>query len=165
MKITVRDMCIEDAEGIVNVLNPIIKQGGLTVFDTPFAVEQEKEFLKKFPAGGIFHVAVGDNGKILGFQVLESFASFTHAMDHVASIGTYVDIAMQGSGIGMQLSQKTFEKAKELGFEKILTYVLAINKPALKFYNKLGFKILGRASRQAKLNGIYFDEIFIEKFL
>lgn len=157
-------MCVKDAEGIINVLNPIIHDG-LTVIDTPFTVKQEKEFLKNFPKKGIFYVAVHNDKNLLGFQVLEPFANYTHAFDHVATIGTYVNISKQRQGIGTELSYQTFKKAKEKGFEKIFTYVLAENKPALQFYLKLGFKVIGKSVQQAKLNGKYLDEIIIEKFL
>lgn len=165
MKVTIREMRLEDAEGIVNVLNPIIQHGGWTVMDTPLTVKQEIEFLKNFPKRGVFHVAIGDDGKLLGFQVLEPFATYTHAFDHVATIGTYVDISAQRQGIGTELSYRTFEKAKKKGFEKIFTYVLAENKPALQFYLKLGFNVVGKAVRQAKLQGRYLDELILEKFL
>lgn len=165
MKIKIREMCIKDAEGIINVLNPIIQYGGLTVIDTPFTVKQEKKFLKNFPKKGIFYVAFHNDKNLLGFQVLEPFANYTHAFDHVATIGTYVNISEQRQGIGTELSYQTFKKAKEKGFEKIFTYVLAENKPALQFYSKLGFKVIGKSIQQAKLNGKYLDEIIIEKIL
>lgn len=158
-------MCIEDAEGIVNVLNPIIQYGGLTVLDTSFTVKQEKRFLKNFPKKGIFHVAIHNDKNLIGFQTLEPFANYTHAFDHVATIGTYVDISEQRQGIGTELSYQTFKKAKEKGFEKIFTYVLAENEHALQFYLKLGFKVICKSVQQAKLNGRYLDEIIIEKFL
>ena len=49
---------VEDAEDIVAILNPIIAARVSTRLDTPFTVEQQCEFIRTFPARGIFLVAV-----------------------------------------------------------------------------------------------------------
>jgi L-amino acid N-acyltransferase YncA len=66
---------------------------------------------------------------------------------------------------GARLSKVTFESARQKGFEKIFTYVRADNQASLVFHEKLGFRIIGTADRQAKIDGKYVDEIFVEKFL
>jgi L-amino acid N-acyltransferase YncA len=165
MVITVRAMKIDDAPGIVNILNPIIEHGGMTVLDTTFSIEQEAEFLRNFPERGIFHVAFGEDGSLIGFQSSEPFATYTHAFDHVGTIGTYVDLSFRGKGVGSALCSHTFEKALEKGFRKFFTYVLADNEQALRFYQRKGFSVVGRAKSQARLGGQFVDEIIIEKLL
>ncbi|MBT3979764.1 MAG: GNAT family N-acetyltransferase [Bacteriovoracaceae bacterium] len=163
--IKIRKMCIEDAQGIINILNPIIERGYSTVFDAPFSLGEERAFLKSFPDRGVFNIAENQNGHILGFQVLESFVTFARSMDHVACIGTYVDINSHGKGVGKLLSQNTFNEARAIGFEKIFSYVLEANKMALSFYTSLGFEVVGKAKQQVKLKNEYLDELLIEKFL
>ena len=68
-------------------------------------------------------------------------------------------------GIGKLLSETTFKKCREKGYEKIFTYVLSENLNALHFYNKIGFKIIGIAKKQAKIDNKYYDETLIEMFL
>ncbi len=58
MSLVMRQVIIDDAEGITNVLNPIILEGLYTVLDTIFTVEEEKEFIAQFPERGVFTVAV-----------------------------------------------------------------------------------------------------------
>ncbi|ELA7420948.1 histone acetyltransferase, partial [Vibrio parahaemolyticus] len=43
MSLVVRQVTLNDAEGITNVLNPIIIEGLYTVLDTTFTPEEEKE--------------------------------------------------------------------------------------------------------------------------
>jgi RimJ/RimL family protein N-acetyltransferase len=43
--------------------------------------------------------------------------------------------------------------------------VRADNLAALATYLNHGFRILGMAQRQAKLNGKYVDELIVERFL
>jgi len=73
---TIRNVQIEDAKAITEILNPIIEAGTHTVLDTPFTVEEEKDFITNFTERGIFHVAVDSENKTLsGFQTVEPFAS------------------------------------------------------------------------------------------
>lgn len=156
----------DDAEAVVNIFNPIIESGLYTVFDTPFTVEQEREYILRFPARGVFNVAVRRaNQRIVGFQSLEPFAAFTRAFDHVGVIGTYVDLSLRRQGVAARLFKASFEAAKLKGYEKLFTYVRGDNPAALATYLKHGFQIVGRAIRQARISGGYVDEIMIEKFL
>jgi L-amino acid N-acyltransferase YncA len=160
----IREATPDDAEGIVRVLNPIIAARVYTVLDTPFTVEAEREFIRQFPQRGIFHVAVDRrNQRIVGFQNMEPIASFTRAFDHVGSIGTFVDLDCRRQGVAARLFHMTFTAAVRKGFEKAFTFVRSDNPAALETYLKQGFRIIGHAEKQAKIDGRYVDEILIEK--
>ncbi|NIN63396.1 MAG: GNAT family N-acetyltransferase [Anaerolineae bacterium] len=166
MELLVRKVRPQDAEGIVNILNPIIEAGRFTVLETLLTVEEEREFIADFPARGVFHVAERrQDGRMVGFLSLEPFATYTHAFDHVATMGTYVDLSLRRRGIGRSLASATFQVAGRKGFEKVFTYIRARNTEALAFYRALGFRIVGTAQRQVKIDGKYEDEIIVEKFL
>jgi len=166
MNLLIRQAKPEDAEAIVGIFNPIIETGKYTVFDTPFTVEAEREYINSFPARGIFHVAVRQTDqRIVGFQSMEQFATYTRAFDHVGVVGTYVDLAERRQGIAGQLFAATFEVARQKGYEKIFTFIRADNPAAVATYQRHGFQIIGTARRQAKINGNYVDELMIEKFL
>ena len=68
-------------------------------------------------------------------------------------------------GIARSLFLATFEAAQRKGYEKIFTYILADNPPALATYQKHGFRIVGKAERHAKLHGRYVDVIIVERLL
>ncbi len=164
--IDIRDAKIEDAEEIVAILNPIIAARRYTALDSELTVEAEREFIRTFPSRGIFLVAVDSaSNRIVGFQDVSPFADFTHAFDHVGIIGTYVDLERRRQGIASQLFASTFAAAPGKGYEKFFTYVRADNEAGLKTYLRQGFRIVGTAERQAKIDGRYLDEIVIEKQL
>jgi L-amino acid N-acyltransferase YncA len=166
MGLRVREAQLEDAEAIVNILNPIIEAGTYTALTTPFSIEAERAFILNFPHRGIFHVAVcPDKQRILGFQTVEPFATYTTAFDHVGVIGTYVDLSQRRQGVGKSLFQATFAAARTKGYEKLFAYVRADNPAALATYSSQGFQKIGTAQKQAKINGLYIDEILIERFL
>ena len=49
MELLIRPVRVEDAVALVDILNPIIETGKYTVLDTPFSVEDEREYLAGFP--------------------------------------------------------------------------------------------------------------------
>lgn len=164
--IEIRDVTIEDAEGISAILNPIIAARCYTALDTPVTIDQEREFIRTFPARGIFLAAFdAESGRIVGFQDVSPFGDFTHAFDHVGVIGTYVDLARRRQGISSRLFAATYNAARAKGYEKFFTYVRADNEAGLQTYLRQGFRIVGRAARHARIDGRYIDEIVIEKLL
>lgn len=166
VQLQIRQATPDDAAGIVAVLNPIIAAGIYTVFDQPFDVETERAFIQEFSPRGIFHVAVDRTSEtIVGFQNMEPIASYTHALDHVGSLGTYVDLTRRRQGIASRLFAATFAAAIAKGYEKVFTFVRADNPGALQVYLRQGFEVIGTARRHAKVQGRYIDEAMIEKIL
>jgi L-amino acid N-acyltransferase YncA len=164
INLTIRPAVSDDAFGIVNVVNPIIEAGVYTAFDTPFSVEAEQRYIETLPARGIFHVAVS-GGKIVGFQSMEPFATYTHAFEHVGVMGTYVDLSCRRMGIGSALFEATFDEARRKQYEKLFTYIMAHNVAALRAYTKHGFSMVGTARRHAKIGRAYVDMVVVERLL
>lgn len=166
MEILVREAKPADAAGIVAVFNPIIEARSFTLFDTPFSVEAERSYIEGLTPRDIFHVAVrASDDSVVGFQSMSPFATYTQAFDHVGVIGTYVDLGSRRQGIARSLFPATFEAARQKGYEKIFTYILADNPAALATYHKHGFRTVGEAQRHAKLHGRYVDVVIVERFL
>jgi L-amino acid N-acyltransferase YncA len=166
MNVLTRAARPDDAAAIVAILNPIIEERVFTVFDTPVSVDAERDYLVRFPARGVFQVAIrASDQRMVGFQSMEPFASYTRAFDHVGVLGTYVELASRRHGVATRLFEATVGAALEKGYEKIFTYVRADNEGALRTYLGQGFRVVGTAYRHAKLHGRYVDEIVIEKSL
>ena len=166
MSLIVREVNVNDAQGVTEILNPIIAEGLYTILDRTFTVEEEVEFIKQFPQRGVFKVVTDEEGaRVLGFQNVEPFSSYTKAFDHVGIIGTFVDANNRGKGVAKRLFEATFETAKNKGYEKLFAYVRSDNQRALSVYLKQGFEVVGTAKKHAKIGDTYIDEVLIEKFL
>jgi L-amino acid N-acyltransferase YncA len=166
MKIQVRGVTPQDAAGIVDILNPIIATGEHTVLTASLTPQEERDYILQFHPRGVFHVAERlEDGRLVGLQSLEPFGTYSTAFDHVAVMGTFVDLAHRRRGIASELSEVTFAAAKAKGFKKVFTYVRADNLASLGFHLKCGFHVVGMARQQALIQGRYVDEVFIEKFL
>jgi L-amino acid N-acyltransferase YncA len=166
MEWLIRDVTPDDAAGIVSVLNPIIEARSFTLFDTPFTIEAERAYIESLTPRDVFHVAVrASDNVVVGFQSMAPFATYTHALDHVGVIGTYVDLDRRRQGIASRLFPATFEAGRRKGYEKIFTYIRADNPVALATYQRHGFQVVGKAERHAKLEGRYVDVVVVERLL
>jgi dephospho-CoA kinase len=153
-----------DAEAIAAVLNGVVHEGGLTVMDHSFTVEEERDFLQRLPRRARVMVLTLA-GVVCGFQVIEPYASYTGAMDHVASLGSFVASGLRCHGLGHGLAAVTLPVARNLDFAKIVINVRADNPGAQEFYASLGFQPCGRLVRQAFIDGHYVDELLYELLL
>jgi phosphinothricin acetyltransferase len=143
------------------VLNRVIAEGSHTALTGHWTPEAEQAFLQSLgPRSEVFVAEVA--GRIVGFQVIEPFVTYTSTMDHVAHLGTYVHSDFRRRGIGQRLAAVTLKFAKENGYEKSVVYVLADNEAGLTFYRDLGFEARGTLSRQTKIDLVYHDEVFME---
>ena len=164
MELRIRDVAPTDAAAICAVINPIIDARVYTVFDEPFTVDGERRYIEQFPARGVWKVAEAA-GPIVGFQVLEPSATYTRALDHVGSLGTYVALTARRQGVARALFAATLETARTKGYEKLFTFVRADNPAALSTYRAHGFEVIGTARRHARIDGRYVDEVLIERQL
>jgi phosphinothricin acetyltransferase len=164
MPITIRRATVEDATSIAGVLNAVIAEGGLTIFDRPFSVDEEREFISTLGPRSALHVADGGRG-ILGVQSIDRFSHFASSLSHVATMGTWLIPEARGRRIGRMLFTESVSFARASGYRKIVVQVLAMNERALRFYRSLGFRDIGIARRHVQLSGALHDEIYLEVLL
>lgn len=164
MDIKIRPVTLDDAKGVLEVLNSVVRERKHSSFDRILTVEEERQFIASLGERSGFFVAELD-GRIVGFQTIEPFAAYTLAMEHVGIMGTFIHADFRGQGIGRQLAEASFKFAQEKDYEKVVIYVRASNKDAQEFYQKLGFAPKGVLEKQVKIDGEYDDEVFMEMFL
>jgi L-amino acid N-acyltransferase YncA len=155
---------LADAAGVAAVLNAVIAEGRYTALTGYWTAEAERAFLQSLrPRSELFVAELDD--RIVAFQVVEPFVSYTSSMDHVAHFGTYVLAQYRGCGIGRRLAEATFAFLRQQGYEKAVIYVLAHNDGGLGYYQSLGFEPRGTLRRQTRIDGFYYDEVFMEMHL
>ena len=155
---------LADAGGVAEVLNGVISEGRYTALTGHWTAEAEQAFLQSLGPRSEMLVAEMD-GQIAGFQVVEPFVSYTSSMDHVAHFGTYVVASCRGRGIGRRLAEASLAFLRRQGYEKVVIYVLAHNDGGLAYYRGLGFEARGTLRRQTRIDGVYYDEVFMEMHL
>ena len=164
MSLTIRRATLQDAQGIVDVINSVIEEGALTALYPPLTLAQEEAFVEGLGPRSALLVAE-TNKEIVGTQTIEPFAPYTRATDHVAVIGTFVRRDFRGQGIGRRLIEATLDFARENGYEKFVIQVRAENAVAQAFYRKMGFVPKMLLERQVKVEGKYDDQVLMEMFI
>lgn len=161
---TIRRATPEDAPSIRAIWHVIAAEKIYSAIDHPFTLEQERAYIAALSEReGVF--LAEHAGRVIGFQSLDLWERFIHAMNHVGTVGTEILPEWRGRGIGRQLAAHTFAFAREHAYEKLVIFVRASNTNAQKFYRSLGFQECGRFARQVKIDGQYDDEVLMEKFL
>ncbi len=107
-------------------------------------------FLRRFRAGDFCVVAELD-GKIIGYSMLRLFGY------KIPSFGCCVRTGYGGKGYGSMLTSWTVEKAKAMGYTKVILKVHKNNTIAFQMYKKIGFSITGEIPEK--------NEIIMEKIL
>ncbi len=77
------------------------------------------------------------NNQIIGYSFLRLFGYET------PSFGCCIRNGYEKKGYGTIITKLTIDKARELGYSKIILKIYKENTPAQKIYKKLGFKTIG----------------------
>lgn len=160
----IRRATVGDAESVAAVLNGVIAEGDLTVFDQPFSAEEERIFISSLGARSVLHVAEVD-GTCVGVQSVDLFSPWIAALSHVATMGTWVAPKARGRGVGRTLFTESLTFARSHDYAKVVVQVLAMNDRALHFYRCLGFTDIGIFKKHARLSGAFHDEVYLEILL
>jgi len=95
------------------------------------------DFIDGFAEGSCLHVACIDNAKD---KVIGGFLLVPIDNEVIRIMQVTVDENYQGQGIGQNLVKYAENKAKEIGYKKIIMHSKI---SAVDFYFKLGYKMLG----------------------
>jgi ribosomal protein S18 acetylase RimI-like enzyme len=125
----------------------------------------DDEWKKELENPKSYILVARDYGKVFG--MVAGYQEDNLKMRHMAYVwGVYVRHAQRRQGIGRKLMEaliSEFSSNKEI--EKIDLNVNTSQLPAVRLYEKLGFAIAGTLHKELKVDGKYFDEHVMEKFL
>ncbi|EHY93356.1 putative acetyltransferase [Staphylococcus saprophyticus subsp. saprophyticus KACC 16562] len=68
-------------------------------------------------------------------------------------------------GLATQMFNETIKLAQRKGLRRLELTVITSNKPAVNFYEKLGFKIEGIKHESVFMEEHYFDELYMAMML
>lgn len=119
----------------------------------------EKWDKKHLPFGRII---VSENKKILGWASL-SKVSERLVYSGVAEVSVYVSGSEQGKGIGTLLLQKLIEISESRGIWTLQCGIMRENTASIQLHKKCGFREIGYREKVGKLNGVWKDNIIMER--
>jgi L-amino acid N-acyltransferase YncA len=162
--LSVRDATPEDAEAIARIYNQGIEDGNATLETALRTPEERRQWLT---ARGPRHpviVAVREGGEVVGWASLNQFNPRA-AYDHVTDISVYVAREWRGTGVGRVLLPALEERARQIGYHKLVLAGFPWNTPGMRLYERCGFTTVGIYHEQGQLGGRWVDVILMEKIL
>jgi L-amino acid N-acyltransferase YncA len=164
MDVMIRQATVHDAQGVVDVINSVVQEGGLVTVYPALTLEQGESLIEGLgPRSALFIAEVND--AVLGVQIVEPLAPDVKAKDHVAVVRTYVYRNLRRQGVGRKLVNEALGLARQQGYEKAVALVRASSSAAQAFYRELGFIPKMMLERQIKIEGQYDDEVWMDMFI
>ena len=152
-----------DAAAIARIYNQGIEDRVATLETQLRGPEERAEWLA---ARGHRHpvIVAVDGGAVLGWGSLNPFNP-RPAYDHVVDFSLYVAREQRGRGIGDALLGELENRARALGYHKMVLAAFPTNIPGMRLYERHGFTTVGIYHEQGMLDGRWIDVIVMEKIL
>jgi phosphinothricin acetyltransferase len=87
------------------------------------------------------------------------------AYDSVAEFSVYVSRDHRGKRVGSALLAALEDRARSLGFHKMVLAAFPWNKAGMRLYERHGFRTVGTYREQGRLDDRWVDVVVMEKIL
>ena len=81
----------------------------------------------------------------------------------VAEVSVYVDTKFNGKGIGTKLLQQLISESENEGFWTLQSGIFPENAASIQIHKKLGFREIGYREKIGKKDGIWYDNVILER--
>lgn len=142
-------------------VSAIYKEGletGLASFETK--VLNWEAWDKKFLKSCRFVVMIEDN--VVAWCGLSPVSS-RKVYNGVAEDTIYVSSEFQGKGIGQSLLKYLISESESNGFWTLQAGIFSDNIASIRLHEQCGFRIIGKREKIAKRDGIWYDNIIMER--
>lgn len=148
----IRDATPEDAATIAEIYNQGIDDRVATLETQQRTSEERGEWLAARSHRHPVVVAVDGAGSVMGWGSLNPFNPRA-AYDHVADFSIYVARQHRHQGVGDALLGALEQRARAIGYHKMVLAALATNVPGMRLYERRGFQTVGIYREHGMLDG------------
>jgi len=161
--VTLRPAAASDAAAICLIYNQGIEDRVATLETELRTPAERREWLA---ARGPRHpvIVAEADGAIVGWGSLNVFNA-RPAYQHVADLSVYVERGWRGRGVGHRLLEGLVDRARAIGYHKMVLATFPTNAGGARLYERLGFTRLGVYREQGMLDGQWVDTLIMEKLL
>jgi phosphinothricin acetyltransferase len=121
---------------------------------------------EQFDAGRLtdhrFVALDADGGQVVGW-VAVSAVSARPAYRGVVEHSVYVDRGVRGRGVGADLLRALVRSTEAAGIWTIQSAIFPANAASARLHERLGFRVVGRRERIARLGGQWQDTVLLER--
>lgn len=154
---TIRNVTQEDWPQLKRIYEAGIATG-LATFETQ-ATSYEKWIDYTHPA---CRLVLEEQNQILGWCKL-SVVSSRKVYKGVGEVSVYVHPEQKGKGLGNLLLQELIRTSEKEGFWTLQAAIFPENHASLQLHLKNGFREVGFRERIGKLDGVWRDNVFLER--
>ncbi|MBD2246564.1 N-acetyltransferase [Nostoc sp. FACHB-888] len=157
----------QEQEVVRALLNVLLIEGKTYPQKEPLS---QAEFLAYWLSKDAFVVRTsGQDGTHKPKEILGAFylkPNFPGRCCHICNAGFIVQPALRGKGIGRFMGEAMLLIAANLGYEAVMfNLVFETNIPSITLWQSLGFEIIGRIERAAKLEDEVVDALMMYRTL
>jgi len=109
-------------------------------------------------------IVAEEQGRVVGWGSLNSFNPRA-AYDHAADFSVYIERAWRGKGVGRTLLEALIERARALGYHKLVLAAFPFNDMGMRLYERVGFRRVGVYKEHGFVDGRWVDIVIMEKLL
>lgn len=156
----VRAATPEDAEAIVAILNPIIRNTAITFNAQERTAAEIVQAIKELPC----YLVAEQAGEVLGFASYDQFrkgVGYARAMEHTIVLR---DVA-RGRGAGRALMAGIEAHARAAGVGSLWAGVSGENPDGVAFHEAVGFETVARLPKVGFKFGRWMDLVLLRKWL
>ncbi len=163
-----------DVPAIIAIRNQGVESRSATLDTEPYTLEEGRDWLAAHDSRHPVLVAVDPADPARGVpaapDAVAGWASLNvfnprHGYRLVAELSVYVEREYRARGVGSRLLEALLERARALGYHKVVLTAMAHNAPARALYARFGFREVGTFKEQGFVDGRWVDTVIMEKIL
>lgn len=164
-KVTLRTPTWEDLDDMLDFINSLVEEEAMILMETKQTRDQEVDWLARalsnMEKDRQVRVVAEVDGKMVGQCEVALGAG---RKSHVGTLGISVKQGYRDVGIGQELMRELENQARALGVETLYLEVYGIS-PAMRLYERLGYREHGRLPGGIKYRGEYVDCVSMYKLI
>jgi phosphinothricin acetyltransferase len=161
--IVLRPATAADAEAICRVYNQGIEDRIATLETELRTPEERRQWLAARGPRHPVYVAEAEE-IIVGWSSLNVYNP-RPAYQYVADFSIYIERGWRGKGVGRRLLEHLIERARALGYHKMMLSAFPFNASGVALYERMGFTRAGVFHEMGQLDGRWVDTLIMEKLL
>ncbi|WP_267406539.1 MULTISPECIES: GNAT family N-acetyltransferase [unclassified Chryseobacterium] len=107
-------------------------------------------------------IGIYENGKIIGWASLTPVSSRC-VYAGVAEVSIYIAQDERGKGVGKTLLAELIQQSEENGIWTLQSGIFAENENSIKLHKKCGFRLVGYREKIGKKNGVWKNNVLMER--
>ena len=162
-EIRIRPATLTDVPDITRIYNEGIRDRLATLETDERTPEERRAWLEGRDERHPVLVAEREDA-ITGWGSLNVFNP-RPAYAHVADFSIYVGREARGAGVGKALLAALIDRARALGYHKLVLAAFPHNQAGMRLYKHFGFREVGVYREQGLLDGAWVDVVIMERLL